>query len=1014
MPAIDANAFTIYPFEGNPQAYLSYFCNKPTYHYSTMHKTLKIFCGAVLLPYGFAATAATQFLHTPDAEWKLSPVEEINLNEAVANGYDASGWVNAVVPGTAFNAYVVAGEEKDPNFGDNIHQIDRKKYDRSMAYRTQFSVPTNLDGKQLWLNFNGINRRGTVYLNGKQLGVLDGFMHRGRFNITDIADRNGDNTLVVVVDIPQQPLANQGSPNYLSSAGWDWMPYVPGLNSGITDKVWISDSGDATIVDPWIRTAKLTKSHDSAELAMQVGVKNSSKEKKRFTVKGTITPGDITFQKDVEVDPGYTSTVDFDKRYYPQLAVRNPALWWPNGYGDPNLYSCHIEVLDGDKLSEEKDVTFGIRKYSYDKNDGVLHIKINDTPVFVKGGNWGMSEYMLRARGQDDYDTRIALHKEMNFNMIRNWLGSVTDEEFYDACDRNGIMVWDDFWINSNPNVPYDLNVFNNNVIEKIKRLRNHAGIAVWCGDNEAHPLQPIDDWMATGIAYFDGGDRMYQPRSNAEGLSGSGSWGAFDPRHYFTPYPNSYAGSDGYGSWGFRTEIGTAVVPTYTSLLKFMPEDHLWPIDEMWNKHYFGQLAFNADPDGYVRMVTENWGTPSDAADFCKKGQLLNYESNKAMYEGWIDHMWDDASGIMTWMSQSAYPSMVWQTYDYYFDPTGAYWGCKSACEPVHILWNPVTDAVRVANTTSDGLHNLTAEAKVYNLDGKEVKSYSKIGKLNSPSNTVKEAFVIDFNHERDTISRGKTVTASSTKEGSPADVADGNSSTRWAAGSNHNEWITVDLGEKMKVGGVRLNWETAYAKKYKVQVSDNGHWWRDIVNVDDGTPGISEFTFQEADARYVRVQGVERGTDWGYSLWDFDVLSPEKASEGLDDAHFIRLRLKDEKGNLISENNYWRGHDRKNFQAINDMPKATLKVNDSMKIVDGNAVITATITNPRNARSAAFFVHAQPVRNSDGERLLPAIESDNYFTIMPGETKTVTYTFSPSLLDDKGYTMKVEAYNN
>ncbi|MDE6757401.1 MAG: discoidin domain-containing protein, partial [Muribaculaceae bacterium] len=506
----------------------------------------------------------------------------------------------------------------------------------------------------------------------------------------------------------------------------------------------------------------------------------------------------------------------------------------------------------------------------------------------------------------------------------------------------------------------------------------------------------------------------MYQPRSNAEGLSGSGSWGAFDPRHYFTPYPNSYAGSDGYGSWGFRTEIGTAVVPTYTSLVKFMPEDHLWPIDEMWNKHYFGQNAFNADPDGYVRMLTENWGVPTDAADFCKKGQLLNYESNKAMYEGWIDHIWDDASGIMTWMSQSAYPSMVWQTYDYYFDPTGAYWGCKSACEPVHIYWNPVSNAVRVANTTGDGRYNLTAEARVYNLDGKEVKRYTKSGTLNSAPNKVTDAFVLDFNTDRDTISLGKTVTASSTKEGQPGDVADGNSSTRWAAEKRPGEWITIDLGEKMKVGGVRLNWEAAYARKYKVQVSEEGHWWRDVVNEENGEPGIAEYFFHEADARYVRMQGVELGNDYGYSLWDFDVYGPEKASEGLDDTHFISLQLKDNDGTLVSENTYWRGHDRKNFQAVNTMPKATLKVKDSIKTVDGKAVITATITNPRNARSAAFAVHAQPVRNSDGERLLPAIESDNYFTLMPGQSKTVTFTFSPSLLDGSGYTMKVEAYNN
>ncbi|MBD5247566.1 MAG: beta-mannosidase [Barnesiella sp.] len=979
-----------------------------------MNKALKIAFSLMLLPGGFTAYSASQYLHTPDAQWKLCPADEVSLDEIVDNGYDASAWVDAIVPGTAFTAYVVAGKEQDPNFGDNIYNVDRKKYDRSMAYRTNFSVPQQLSGNRLWLNFDGINRRGTVYLNGRQLGVLDGFMHRGRFDVTDIARRDGDNTLVVIVDLPQQPLANQGSPNYLSSAGWDWMPYVPGLNSGLTDKVWISDSGDATIVDPWIRTARLTPSHDRAELTVETGVKNSGKEKKRFTVKGTITPGDITFEKEVEVEPGYTATVEFDKRYFPQLSIKNPDLWWPNGYGDPNLYNCHIEVLADGKTSQEQDVTFGIRKYSYDKNDGVLHIKINDTPVFVKGGNWGMSEYMLRARGQEDYDTRIALHKEMNFNMIRNWLGSVTDEEFYDACDRNGIMVWDDFWINSNPNIPYDLNAFNNNVMEKIKRLRNHAAIAVWCGDNEAHPLQPIDDWMATDIAAFDGGDRMYQPRSNAEGLSGSGSWGAFDPRHYFTPYPNSYAGSDGYGSWGFRTEIGTAVVPTYTSLVKFMPDDHLWPIDDMWNKHFFGQLAFNADPDGYVRMLTENWGEPTDAADFCKKGQLLNYESNKAMYEGWIDHMWDDASGIMTWMSQSAYPSMVWQTYDYYFDPTGAYWGCKSACEPVHIYWNPVSNAVRVANTTSDGRYDLTAEARVYNLDGKEVKRYTKSAKVNSASNKVTDAFTLDFNTDRDTISLGKTVTASSTKEGQPGDVADGNSHTRWAAEKRPGEWITIDLGEKMKVGGVRLNWEAAYAKKYKVQVSENGHWWRDVVNEENGEPGIAEYFFNEADARYVRMQGVELGNDYGYSLWDFDVYGAQKPSEGLDDTHFINLQLKDNNGALISENNYWRGHDRKNFQAVNSMPKANLKVKDSMKIIDGKAVITATITNPRSARSAAFAVHAQPVRNSDGERLLPAIESDNYFTLMPGQSKTVTFTFSPSLLDDSGYTLKVEPYNN
>ena len=95
---------------------------------------------------------------------------------------------------------------------------------------------------------------------------------------------------------------------------------------------------------------------------------------------------------------------------------------------------------------------------------------------------------MLRCRGEE-YDLKLKLHNEMHFNMIRNWIGSVTDDEFYEACDKYGIMVWDDFWLNSNSNLPDDVFAFNMNAVEKIKRLRNHACIAVWCGDNEGRKV---------------------------------------------------------------------------------------------------------------------------------------------------------------------------------------------------------------------------------------------------------------------------------------------------------------------------------------------------------------------------------------------------------------------------------------------------------------------------------------------------------------------------------------------
>ncbi len=959
--------------------------------------------------------AQKTYLHssTNGISWTVIPQDEIGtqVQDLFQTGYTNDKAVKAVVPGTVFTSYVTAGLEKDPNFGDNIHQVERKKYDRSFWYRTEFNVPDNFDKEIIWLNFNGINRKGEIYLNGNHLGTLDGFMHRGHYNITNMVKRNEPNTLAVLVDIPKKPLANEGSPNYLSSGGWDWMPYVPGLNSGLTDKVWIENTGAATLTDPWMRSD--LQSRAKAELTLQTEVSNHGKADGKVTVKGVITPGDITFSQDVDLKAGETKTIKFDKRYYPQLVVNNPRLWWPNGMGEPNLYTCKLEVSQNGNVSEAKDIRFGIRKYSYDKNDGVFHIHINGVPVFIKGGNWGMSEYMLRCR-EDDYKTRIELHKEMNFNMIRNWLGSVTDDEFYQYCDEYGLMVWDDFWINSNPTLPYDLNAFNNNMVEKIKRVRNHPCIAVWCGDNEGTPEPPLEGWMAENIRTFDHGDRYFQGRSNHYGLSGSGPWGANDQRWYFTPYPDCKSGSGFDRGWGFRTEIGTAVVPTFESFKKFMPKENWWPIDEMWNKHYFGPSAFNATPGRYTETIEKSYGGAKDAEEFCKKSQLINLESNKALYEGWLDRIWDDASGIMTWMSQSAYPSMVWQTYDYYYDLTGAYWGCKQACEPVHIYWNPATEEIKVVNTTGKDYEGLTAEATVYNMDGKSVARYHKTAKVNSLSNTNAQCFVMDFNQERENLSLGCPAIASSTTQGEPGYITDGKDDTRWSSFRADNEWIYVDLGSVKPVGGVRINFEAAFGKAYKIQTSLDGKFWSEIYSTEDGKEGINECYFPEVEARYVRMLGIQLGWWYGYSIWSMDVLGGTKPSEGLSDVHFLRLTLKDANGKLISENNYWRGNNRTDFTAINNLP--AVKPNVSSKLVrkDGKATIQANITLPKSTKSVAFAVRVQAVRTTDGERILPAIMNDNYFTLVPGETKHIDISFDEALLQGDSYKLIVEPYNN
>lgn len=937
----------------------------------------------------FSLAAAAQHIELTEG-WHVSPY---------ADGHDG---VAAVVPGTTFNSYVVAGKEKDPNFGDNIHQVDRNKYDRDFYYTCTLPQLKVQEGKHIWLCFNGINRYADVMLDGRFLGHLDGFMQRGRYDITGLAGKE----VQVKVSIPKKPLANQGAPHYLSSGGWDWMPYVPGLNSGITDKVFLEVSGDAVLVDPWIRTK--VPSRTLGEISLTTDVRNDANVEKEYTVRAAIEGTDVQVEQKVRLGAGEMKNVEFTKRYFPQLVLKNPKLWWPNGMGDPNLYTMKVEVVDADgNVSQQRDIRFGVREYSYDKDGDVFHLKINGVPCFVKGGNWGMSEYMLRCRGEE-YRTKIQLHQQMNFNMIRNWLGSVTDDEFYQYCDEYGIMVWDDFWLNSTGHLPYDIHAFNYNAVEKIKRLRNHPCIAVWCGNNEGYPEPPLTGWLTEDVSTFDGGDRWFQARSNYHGLSGSGYWGAFDPRYYFTDTPD--APGDFHG-WGFRTEIGTAVVPNYESLLKFMPEDHLWPIDDMWNTHYFGSNAGNALPEKYRRMLKSYFGESHSAQEFCRKAQLLNYESNKAMYEGWLDHIWNDASGIMTWMGQSAYPSFCWQTYDYYYDLTGAYFGCRQACEPLHVYWNPVTEEVKVVNTTAADANNLTFEAEVFDLQGHRYADFARKSTVNVPAQANAVAAQLPFNTARRVLSTGCKATASSTTHGSPADAFDENPNTRWAAEKADNEWIMVDLGEEKAIGGIRLNWEASFGKSFKIQTSNDGNHWRDVWKSNEGQEGLMEATFPEVQARYVRMLGIELGWWFGYSLWAMDVLSGPEPTEGLSDTHFIRLRLRDAQGKLISENTYWRGQDRQNFQAVNDLKPVTPKVKTVVASKAANTQLDVAVSLLAKAENIAFAVRLQLVR-PDGSQILPAILSDNYFTLCPGETKRVTIDVDSQLLG-QGYKVIAQPYN-
>ncbi|WP_222840306.1 galactose-binding domain-containing protein [Echinicola rosea] len=998
-------------------------------------KKLKItwwLCCTLLCCYSTYAQTSRMSLNStnPKIKWEIKAQEE-----EVASGFELSlpghsmeDNVKGLVPGVIFTSYVEAGLEKDPNFSDNIYQVDEALYNRPFWYRTEFNLPGDYqEGKRVWLHFDNTNRYADFYFNGTKLSGtqtstkdVSGQMLRTKYDVTDLVNRTGPNAIAVLITDADQKKRRESkegfgvtaSPTYLSAAGWDWMPYVPGRLAGITGDVYLKITGDVTMEDPWIRSQ--LESNDIAYLFISSALKNTSPSKREVNISGVIQPGNIQFSKKIDLQPGAASKIHIDKKDFSELIINNPKLWWPNGYGEPNLYTCELTCSVDGVISDQKEITFGIKDYDYrfEKNAAgwpVMTFYINGQKLFLKGGNWGMSEYLLRCHGEE-YETKIKLHKDMNYNMIRLWTGCVTDDEFYAYCDKHGIMVWDDFWLYVAYNDVANDEDFKANALDKVKRLRNHPSIALWCGANETHPKPELDNYLRTIVAQEDHNDRMYKSSSNQDGLSGSGWWGNQPPKHHFETSGSNLAWNDPaypYGpdrGYGLRTEIGTATFPNYESIRLFIPEDKLWPLptdeqlkeddDNVWNKHFFGKEASNANPVNYKTAVNQQFGASSSLEEFAEKAQYLNIEVMKGMYEAWNDKMWQDASGLLIWMSQSAYPSFVWQTYDYYYDATGAYWGAKMASEPLHVQWNSSSNSVKAINTTSKDLKGATVKATVYNLEGKVLPEFGKEAQVDVSSSNIAEAFTLNFNPGN--MANGKKAVASSGNE-TVALAVDGGAGSRWESAFGDEQWMYVDLGKEVLVENVLLKWEKAYAKAYEILVSNDAVSWETVYQTNEGTGGTENISLKPITARYVRVNGVKRATEFGYSLYEIEVYGEHGNKNELSPLHFIKLELAGSQGNKLSENFYWRnGVKDLDYTGLNTLPSAHL----TCKLEERNGKqFWVSILN--TSETVAFGNRLRLVNSISKERVLPVIMSENYFTLMPGEERKISFEADEELLE-------------
>jgi beta-galactosidase/beta-glucuronidase len=728
---------------------------------------------------------------TPEGEnrwvvggWRLAAAPDVIATPAAIAqpGFDAGAWLPAIVPGTILATYVANGIYPDPAYGLDNLLIPDSLSAQDYWLRTEFLRPDGGVHGQQAIIFNGINYAAEIWVNGERLGAIEGAFTRGRFVLPARFAAGDRIALAVRVSPPPHPglpheeslTAGPGQnggamtidgPTFSASEGWDWIPTVRDRNTGVWQDVVLEASGDVRIGDPHVNTVLPRPDNSLAELTIAVPVFNDGAEERAVEVGAQF--GDVALQQRALVPPRATVTVRFAPDAFPQLRIRKPELWWPNGYGEPKLHELALSVSVDGVVSDARTVRFGIREVSYelsllDRADELqrvavyparsvgeqlldvahksirkveggwaislardlagspalapvkdvalaphLLLKVNGVPIAVRGGNWGMDDWMKRVT-RERMEPYFRLHREANVNTIRNWMGQSTESVFFDLADEYGLLVLNDFWISTQDHngEPGDTDLFLANAADTISRFQHHPSIALWIGRNEGVPPPVVNAGLEELVRKIDG-TRAYLPNSRDVNMANSGPWNYQPPEAYFTRVGR-----------GFSTEVGTPSFPTLETFKAMMSAEDQWPISDAWAYHDWHQ-GKAGDVASFMKAMQNRFGAPADLADFESKAQLLNYESHRAIFEGMNAGLFTRNSGRLLWMTHPAWPSTTWQIYSHDYDTHAAFFGAKKGSEPVHVQINLPDRTLAVINSLGTPIADARLRVRVFGLDG-------------------------------------------------------------------------------------------------------------------------------------------------------------------------------------------------------------------------------------------------------------------------------------------------------
>ena len=736
---------------------------------------MRTFPGAFLV--FLSAISFAQTTHHSDAPqpfflrdgWTLQSSAKVDdKGEAISTpGFQPKEWLSAALPATVVAAQFKSALLPDPFFGVNLRQYPGmgypigfnfsnlpmppdSPYGISWWYRKEFTLPTEFSGKTVWLNFRGINYRANIYLNGKQIADqkdVAGAWRTYEFDVT-AAVRHGNNVLAVQVWAPMD--------QSLAITFVDWNPAPPDKNMGLFREAYLVASGPVALRYPAVFSKVDSPANNAAHLTVTAQVKNAADHAVKGTLQGHIEK--IAFSQPVELAAGESKDVTFSPDQYPQLNISNPRLWWPAQMGTPNLYDLELSFEIDGKTSDSDRTQFGIREITSEVAEQAPNrfkrlFKVNGKNILIRGGGW-TPDMMLRENSQRVAD-EFRYVRDIGLNTIR-LEGKLETEEFLERADREGILLmagWCccDHWEHWGNWADEDFVIAKNSLRDQMYRLRSHPSLLAWLNGSDNPPPPDVEDMylkVESDLLWPNPTVSSATAKLASTGPSGVKMSGPYEyvapsywqsDRHLSTEEQSCNAGGCG-GGYGFNTETSMGpAVPVIESVRRMIPKDHLWPIDEYWNFHAGGG-AFK-DLHVFTDALNARYGQANGAEDFTYKSQLMAYEGVRAMYEAYSRNKYT-STGVIQWMLNNAWPSMIWHLYDYYLQPGGGYFGAKKAMQALDPVYGYDDHSVWLVSSQYADAKALRLSARIFNLDG--TQKFNKETKLDAAADSTAKVFEI------------------------------------------------------------------------------------------------------------------------------------------------------------------------------------------------------------------------------------------------------------------------------